>query len=317
MSKKRLITSALICVIVVLLFVTRIWTPVVFDLAFGALGVLACIEVSRVAYQAGKFNNIYFVATYPAILYLITMLFLNKHYSYKYYIVAFLVVMLVYFLAIFILTLATTKSTIDEMGKVGYKRKKVNFALDKAMFSLALIVYPALLFITIIGLNHLTEIPVFVASKGVTTSIISTFALVLTFAITMVCDSMAMVTGMIFKGKKLCPKISPNKTISGAIGGLVGGMLSALIVYAIFAQNTSFINDFSAIGGSIWHIVIIGLIGSVISQIGDITASALKRQAGVKDYGNIFPGHGGAMDRVDGLIFNAAFILIYFVILAI
>ncbi len=317
MSKKRLITSALICVIVVLLFVTRIWTPVVFDLAFGALAVLACIEVSRVAYQAGKFNNIYFVATYPAILYLITMLFLNKHYSYKYYIVAFLVVMLVYFLAIFILTLATTKSTIDEMGKVGYKRKKVNFALDKAMFSLALIVYPALLFIAIIGLNHLTEIPVFVAVDGVSTAIISTFALVLTFAITMVCDSMAMVTGMIFKGKKLCPKISPNKTISGAIGGLVGGMVSALVVYAIFAQNTSFVSDFSAIGGSIWHIVVIGLIGSIISQIGDITASALKRQAGVKDYGNLFPGHGGAMDRVDGLIFNAAFILIYFVILAI
>ena len=316
MSKKRVITGALIVLAVVALFLSRMWTSVIFDLAFGALAVIACLEVSKVASESGKFNSIYFVASYPAVLYLFAMIFINKHYSFNYYIVAYLSVMIVYFLAIFLTTLISKKSTVNEMGKYVYKGKKWNFALDKAMYSLALLVYPATLFLAIIGLNHINELPVFIAHTNITSGMISTFALVLMFAVTMVCDSMAMITGITFKGKKLCPKISPNKTISGAIGGLVGGAISALIVYVIFAQFPNFVAEFSAIGGSIWHIVIIGIMGAVLSQIGDIIASMLKRRAGVKDYGDIFPGHGGVMDRMDGLIFNAAFILIYFIILA-
>ncbi len=317
MSKKRVITGTAIVVLMVALFFSRLLTPLIFDLAFGVLSVLACIEVSKVAYEAGKFNNVYFVASYPAILYLITMLFINKQYTFNYYLFAFLLVILVYFVVIFITTLCTRKATIDEMAKVGYKGKKLNFALDKSMFSLAIIVYPAVLFLTIVALNHFNEFTVLVANANVTSGVLSTFALVLIFAISMVCDTMAMITGITFKGKKLCPKISPNKTISGAIGGLVGGVASALIVYAIFRTSGAFVADFSAIGGNIWHILVMGIIGAVVSQVGDITASLLKRHAGVKDYGNVFPGHGGVMDRLDGVIFNAAFIFLYFIILAI
>ena len=315
MSKKRLLTSAVILISMVGLFFSRLWTPLVFDIVFGALAVIACIEVGRVAYEAGKFNSAYIVATYPAILYLLTMLYVNNKFTFSYYIFSYLMVILGYFVIVFTITMCTHKLTIDEMAKTEYKGKKVSFALDKAMFSLAILIYPATLFITIVLLNHFTSI--YAISQVVSTSNLSMFLLVLTFAITMSCDSMAMVTGIIFKGKKLCPKISPNKTISGAIGGLVGGIFSAMIVYLIFCTSSSFVADFGAIGGTWWHILIVGLIGSVISQLGDILASLLKRHAGVKDYGNIFPGHGGVMDRVDGLIFNSAFVLIYFVLVTI
>ena len=315
MSKKRLITSAVIFLLTALLIVSRIWTPIAIDLAFGFLAVLACIEVAKVAYGAGKINNMYVAATFPAVLYLCAMLYLNGKFNFNYLIFIYLMIILAYFLLVFILTLCMHKSTIDEMAKTDYKGTKLSFALDKSMFTLAILIYPATLFLSVIFINHYTDISLF--ADKLTYDILPVFLLVLTFAITMVCDSLAMVGGMLFKGKKLCPNISPNKHISGSICGLVGGVAVAVVVYELFMISPNFAFDFGAIGGSIWHIIVVGLIGSVISQIGDILASLLKRHADVKDYGDIFPGHGGVMDRVDGLIFNSLFILIYFIILAI
>ena len=309
MSKKRLITSGVILLLLVGLFFTRLWNYVIFDIAFGALSVVACIEVSRVAYAAGKFNATYVVCTYPAVLYLISMLFISKKYTFSYFIFAFLIVFIIYFVLIFAITVCTQKSTVDEMGKVGYAGSKLSFAFNKAMYSLALMVYPAILFLSIIFLSHFTESSL--AAGVVGSDILSTFLLVLVFAVTMVCDSMAMVVGITFKGKKLCPSISPHKTISGAIGGLLGGVGAAFAVYAIFNVYPAFVTDFSAIGGNVWHILVLGLIGSLLSQIGDLVASILKRHADIKDYGNIFPGHGGVMDRLDGLVFNSTFVMIY------
>ena len=316
MSKKRIITSIVILLCTVGLFFSRLWTPLVFDLAFGALAVVACIEVSKVAYAAGKPNNAYFVCTYPATLYLVTMFYLNKKFTFSYYIFILLMLLLAYFLIIFIVTGSMHKTSVDEMGKIGYKGSKWHFALDKSMFSISLMVYPALLFLSIVILNHFTEFTS-VSALNLSGNILSMFLLVTVFAVTMICDSMAMITGITFKGKKLCPKISPNKTISGAIGGLIGGIASAFVVYALFNLSPSFVSDFSAIGGNAWHILIVGVVGAIISQIGDILASLLKRHADVKDYGNIFPGHGGVMDRMDGLIFNSAFVTLFFVLIVI
>ena len=101
-------------------------------------------------------------------------------------------------------------------------------------------------------------------------------------------DIGGFVIGKYFKGPKLT-KISPNKTISGAIGSLI---FSCLIVYILF---------FYFIGITSFKIVLIGLSVSVLCQVGDLFFSFLKRKAKVKDTGNIFPGHGGVLDRLDGI----------------
>ena len=106
--------------------------------------------------------------------------------------------------------------------------------------------------------------------------------------------------GKLFKGKKLT-KISPNKTYSGVIGSYI---LSFIAVYSIFDLNIS-----------INKILLFTFIISSISQLGDLIVSILKRKAKVKDTGNLIPGHGGLLDRLDGYIFAIPFgILISYII---
>ncbi|MBE6683363.1 MAG: phosphatidate cytidylyltransferase [Ruminococcaceae bacterium] len=101
-------------------------------------------------------------------------------------------------------------------------------------------------------------------------------------------DTFAYFSGMLFGKKKLCPEISPKKTIAGAVGGTLFGTAAGVIVLWI------------AIDKPLLGIIALPL--SIISQFGDLAASVIKRRFGVKDYGKIFPGHGGVLDRFDSII---------------
>jgi phosphatidate cytidylyltransferase len=111
------------------------------------------------------------------------------------------------------------------------------------------------------------------------------------FATTWAADIAAFVFGNLFKGPKLWPRFSPNKTWSGAIGGMLGGMAAAVAV----AANMMHLSLLAA--------GLIGLLGAMAVMAGDLWESMLKRRFGVKDSGALIPGHGGLLDRVDGLLF--------------
>ena len=121
-------------------------------------------------------------------------------------------------------------------------------------------------------------------------------------------DIFALYVGSTVRGPKLCPAVSPNKTISGAIGGLVGSLLGALLV-GIIAYLTAV--GSRALLPAWGHYVLLGLIGGVAGQVGDLFASLIKRHCGIKDFSNLFPGHGGMLDRLDSVIFMAAIIFCY------
>ncbi len=124
-------------------------------------------------------------------------------------------------------------------------------------------------------------------------------------------DTFAYFVGSLLKGKKLCPTISPKKTVSGAIGGLIGGMIGAIIIYLLFeVWNVFGVSGNTLDVGELAFLVYcaLGLIGAVADEIGDLVASQIKRKSGIKDFGNIFPGHGGIMDRIDGISFVLAII---------
>ncbi|MBW6420065.1 phosphatidate cytidylyltransferase [Rhizobium sp. XQZ8] len=119
------------------------------------------------------------------------------------------------------------------------------------------------------------------------------------FAVVWATDILAYFVGRALKGPKLAPRISPGKTWSGAIGGTVSGVIaSSLLTLGVFSRL------------SIWTVAI-AFVLSVASQIGDLFESFIKRRFGVKDSSRLIPGHGGVMDRVDGLVFAcfAAFLL--------
>ncbi len=114
--------------------------------------------------------------------------------------------------------------------------------------------------------------------------------------VTWVCDTAAMFGGRLLGGPKLAPTISPGKTKSGAAMGVVGGLLVAPIFWvAVFPK--------AGMDISLWHLVVIAGVLSVIGQAGDLAESLFKRQAGVKDSSQLIPGHGGVLDRFDSLYF--------------
>lgn len=122
-------------------------------------------------------------------------------------------------------------------------------------------------------------------------------------------DTCAYFIGCRFGRHKLCPDISPKKTIEGAIAGIVGGGLSC-VVFGVIA-NVLFAEFLGGRQFSLVLLFILGIIAATMSEIGDLTASAIKRQFGVKDFGDILPGHGGILDRCDSIIFVAPTIFLF------
>ena len=144
---------------------------------------------------------------------------------------------------------------------------------------------------------------------------LSWFVLILAFTATSLTDVMAYLVGSALKGKKLCPEISPNKTVSGAVGGLLGGVIGSLATYYILKALK--VAVFTA-GGftTVFFLIMSGIMLSVTTQAGDLFESWLKRRLGIKDMGNLIPGHGGMLDRIDGLTFTAftTFVLYSFLV---
>jgi len=112
-------------------------------------------------------------------------------------------------------------------------------------------------------------------------------------------DIMAYFTGMLIGKHKLVPKISPKKTVEGAAGGIAGSVLfCGMFGYFVVPELLP-------------HCLAIGVLGGFVSQLGDLTASIFKRKMGIKDYGNLIPGHGGILDRFDSVLFTAPMIYYY------
>ncbi|WP_142414365.1 phosphatidate cytidylyltransferase [Hathewaya massiliensis] len=116
-------------------------------------------------------------------------------------------------------------------------------------------------------------------------------------------DTFAYYAGKFLGKTKLCPKVSPKKTIEGAIGGLIGSVLGCSLFGIIIYNFGVHIN--------LYHYLLIGLIGGILSQIGDLAASIIKRYLSVKDYGSIIPGHGGILDRFDSILFVSGVVYFY------
>ena len=117
-----------------------------------------------------------------------------------------------------------------------------------------------------------------------------------------ICDTCAYLSGMALGRHKLAPVLSPKKSVEGAVGGTVGSALVGALFAWIFLLPVR--KDVSVV----WVAAVICAAGAVISQVGDLAASAIKRNHEIKDYGKLIPGHGGIMDRFDSVLFTAPII---------
>lgn len=125
----------------------------------------------------------------------------------------------------------------------------------------------------------------------------------LIFISSWLCDTAAYYTGKKFGKTKLCPLVSPKKTLEGSIGGILGSVLGCTIY--------GFLLNYFVLDIPLYHFLLIGLICGVMCQFGDLIASSIKRLSDVKDYSNIIPGHGGILDRFDSILYSGAVVFYY------
>ena len=171
-------------------------------------------------------------------------------------------------------------------------------------------VYPTVLLALMVITNHAIA-PAKLEKFGFDSRLLILFI----FVVSPCADSIAYVFGRFLRKyfpKKMTPVISPNKTVIGGIGGLVGGMLGAAALYFVY----------NALAGSfeqmyVWLPVylLVGLVGAVATAFGDLVESCIKRKLGLKDMGNIMPGHGGALDRLDSALYSTIVAYLAFVII--
>lgn len=167
-------------------------------------------------------------------------------------------------------------------------------ALDVAITVLGF-VYPGMTVLLIYTLGNLSQ-P------------IGNCLLIFTFVATWSTDTFAYFAGLKFGKKKLCPQISPKKTIEGSIGGLTASLVLGIAVGWIF-------KIYYQIPIDIYHYAIMGFFTGCLAQLGDLSASVIKRYCGIKDFGYIMPGHGGLMDRFDSLLFTVPAVYAYYLLI--
>lgn len=298
---KRLLTGILIVAIIVGFTFLRMVHLAFFDVFVLVLMMISAYEFIKANKSQNKtlFERLIFLYPIPVC---VGYIFANN-------IVSALFIQLLSILVIFLISL------IIELIIYAVERKthppiEPDNLLIVTKNTMSIIIYPLSIISFLFIINHFGQY------FGINN--IGYILIILTFGVSMVTDTFAYIFGMLF-GKnraKLSPEISPKKSVIGAIMGLVGGLIVGMAGWLMFYQLDILNANLSAylnMASSLALFSMIGLVGSLATQLGDLVASAVKRKANIKDFSNILPGHGGIMDRIDGEIFCSAVVTILFV----
>ena len=183
-------------------------------------------------------------------------------------------------------------------------------SLESLGVALLSAVYPTL-FLALMTLANHAQAPLALQKFGFDSRILILFV----FVVSPCADSIAYVFGRFLRKyfpKKMTPVISPNKTVIGGIGGLVGGVVGAAALYFIYNAAAGSFEQMH-----VWLPVylVLGLVASIATAFGDLVESCIKRKLGLKDMGNIMPGHGGALDRLDSAFYSTVVVYLAYAII--
>lgn len=274
--KNRLITSIAIIVLGLLLVVFSSY--IVYPIVLAVISVIALFEILRVMKSHKEW-----AISIPAFIF--TPVFPILAYFIKGEWTVYYLLILAAYLFVYMMWL---------MGVSVFSRGSIAFYRISEVF--VAVTYVTVAFSSLSLLRYLNK------DVGV-------FSVILVFVIAWISDVFAFFTGSLIGKHKLIPEVSPKKTVEGAIGGVVFATVACL-VYGLIIDLIM-----TDIRVNYILLAVFGLVLSVVSQLGDLVASLIKREYGAKDYGTIFPGHGGIMDRFDSPIAVAAIMLILTMVL--
>lgn len=264
--KQRVLSGVVIAVVAI--SVLLLMNTVVFPIAWTVLAVMAVYEIEKVTQIKNK-------ALMVVSLAFAALFCLNE--SFGFVEVSYSVVLSVYVLIMLTIML------------IGYDITKFEHVAS-AFFASVSVPFAFSIFVYLRDINE--------NSGGKFSKTEGVYLILLVLVCSWLTDVFAYFTGRAFGKHKLCPKISPKKTVEGAIGGIIIPAVINIIVLAVFEK---FFFDGTVI--PYWAMLIISPVLSVASMLGDLSASTIKRNFGVKDFSNLIPGHGGIMDRFDSCLF--------------
>lgn len=282
MIKRNLTALVLIAVALFFLLYLRTFYVAYVDILFYAFMLFGTYEMIRVGKSRG-----YQALLIPLIAYALAFL------------------PLFHFYRLTGVTLALMLSLMIAFGDFLFARR--SRTLHDFFYTIFVLFYPMLLCSTFFYINH---------EAG---NLLGIFYLLF---VTLLSDAFALFAGVLFGKKKLIEDVSPKKTVAGAIGAYVGGMLGAGITLLFFDgfrvfknfNNVGLIRIFDHLYISIPVYLSFAIVCTTLAIFGDLAASLIKRKMGIKDFGKIFPGHGGVMDRLDSLLFVAPAVALFFTI---
>ena len=310
-SNAKVKTGLVLTSCLVVALVVDYFAPIAYDILLLCLTLIASYEFSVLIKKAGypTIKNATLIST--ALIYVVFAVGLILKISAFYIILMEMALLAILYLCFYLLGVwILRKRAQNDSFRIATNMGLSSFAFFKANNTLSAVAYPSFVLMFMYFVNHIQEIGITVTSKveGLPYAL---FGLVLIFAISCLTDTFAMLFGMLIGGKKIFPKISPKKTISGSILGLVGGTLGAIVAFWLFRLICG--GFFVTL--EFWKFAVIGLIGSVLVQAGDLFESYAKRRAGVKEAGEFFHSHGGVLDRFDSIIFCTPYIFVCLILL--
>ena len=311
MGKRRFITASILFIILIPAFIVPVLKPVI-ETIFILLAIIAMIELFNM-YDTEK------------VIPLGMRIFA-------------IILMLILYAAILNTIPNCDTTIIVKFLKLIHLNAILN--LTVALLIIFIVFMSSLVFVKNFSIYDLGKIYISIFYVGVCISSITALRalgvrfIIYLFAITSMTDTFALVFGLKFGKHKMAPHISPKKTWEGAIGGtLVATVIGFCIVYFYIYYSRFFHKDaagnpvdmyffdqifmyrnFHTEVGKIFFVILLTIFLSVCSQIGDLIASRLKRNFGIKDYSNVFPGHGGVLDRFDSAFFASAIFLVFMMI---
>ena len=293
--KTRAKTSFFIVATVLVFMASRLLYVGIFDIGLGIVAMIGCMEMCRMYNLKEKHNTLIISALYPVYFYIVFTICMLTNASVLWYILSQVILFAVLLFASFLATI----------------KQGARYSAKNMLNTMCIMLYPGLLFCLMFVVNNFETI----LKLGLKYSQLSYIMLTLILVVSAVTDTFAYIFGSLIRGPSLAPKISPNKSISGAVFGVVGGICAALAIFGVCCAIKPFKDIILFYDLAIWKFIIIGAVCSIFGQIGDLFESWLKRRFEVKDSGNIFPGHGGMLDRVDSELFNCIAVILFFIIL--
>lgn len=285
-------------------------TVFLFDILVGFLMLIGTFEVEGILRKMNRPAYTVGLGMFPILCFVMLALSVVYNLGYVNFLLMIAGALILVAIICFIVGISSKKCTLQQMYLDNFEGKRLDYVWQKTANTIFGNIYPTFLLCFLFLINHFTDF-----SNLEYASDIGLLGILLVFTSTMFADTSAMLCGRLIKTKKInLKKLGPGKSWSGLVGGIIGATIGAVVLFFIL-DNVGYAETFAEYGIQFWQFLVGGIFCGIFNMSGDITASYLKRRAGVKDFSDFIPGHGGIMDRINGLVFNSLFAFLFLVIM--